>query len=186
MTQKQINLLPKESQSELGLRAWYRALLRVYILGAASFLFLIILFFSVTWYFALAEKGLQAEAEQLRTSAATEDTAKIKREVKSINGYIEDYISLSAAAPKWSQLLREFTVLVPAGVQIQSFTVDNVKKVVTVQGFGLTRQDVLALYDAVVANADKFSNIDYPLENVSKPTDINFHYSFTVKDSLLQ
>lgn len=183
---KHINLLPKEKQKELVLRGWFRTLLRVYALSAASFVLVGVLFFGAASYLSLQEKDLQGEAEELRALAATDEATKVKLSVKTVNGYVDDYLTLAAAAPKWSQLLREFTKLVPTGVQVQSFTVDATRKQVTIQGFGATREQVLALYDALVAASDRFTGVDYPLENVAKPTNINFHYSFTVKDQVLQ
>ncbi len=186
MSTKQINLLPKDKQQELRLRGWFRTLLRVYVLAAASFVLVAVLFFGASWFLSLQERGLKAEAEQLQALAATDEATKVKLAVKTVNGYVDDYLTLAAAAPKWSQLLREFTKLVPSGVQIQSFTVDATRKQVTIQGFGATREQVLALYDSLVAASDRFTGVDYPLENVAKPTNINFHYSFTVKDQVLQ
>ncbi|MBP9686338.1 MAG: hypothetical protein KBD66_00890 [Candidatus Doudnabacteria bacterium] len=186
MSTKQINLLPKEQQKELVLRGWFRNLLRVYMLALASFVLVILLFFGATSYLSLQGRGLQSEAEELRALAATDEATKIKLAVKAVNGYVDDYLTLVATAPKWSQLFREFTHMVPSGVQVQSFTVDATRKQVTIQGFGATREQVLSLYDALVAASDRFTNVDYPLENVARPTNINFHYSFTVKDQVLQ
>lgn len=186
MSTKQINLLPKEQQKELVLRTWFRTLMRVYAFAIASFVLVAVLFFGAAWYLTFEEKGLRAEAGQLQALAATDEATQIKREVRAVNGYVDDYSTLLAAAPKWSHVLREFTKLVPSGVQVQSFTVDANRKQVTIQGFGSTREQVLALYDALVAARTMFTNVDYPLENVAKPVNITFHYSFTVQDSLLQ
>lgn len=185
MSTKVINLLPKDQQRELGLRSWYRALVRFYILAMTTFGVVALLFAGTWWYLRLAEQNLVHEAENLRARSTTQETTDLKKQIKTINNQIEDYNNLTAALPRWSVLLRQFATLVPAGVQIQNFGVDSTKRQVIVGGFAATREQVIQLHDNIAADDVHFSNIDYPLDNISKPRNVGFRYSFTVKPEVL-
>ncbi len=186
MSRKQINLLPKEQLKELRWRAWYFASVRFYIFSIIGVIIVLVAHVFVYVYLNVVGKKLAAETEILRTETSTSDIVELKKKVKDINNLIKDYNLLSADVPKWSVLLSMFSKLVPAGVQIQNFTVDNSKKVVSITGTASTRDAVILLHDNIAGDSDNFSSIDYPLENVSKPRDVTFHFSFKVNDSVLK
>lgn len=185
MSTKVINLLPKDQQSELGRRSWYRALIHFYMLALCLFALATLLFGGSWWYLHLAEKSLANEADDLRTRSTTQETTDLKKQIKSINNQIEDYNNLTTALPRWSVLLRELAVVVPNGVQIQNFSVDSTKRQVIIAGFASTREQAIVLHDNIAADTKYFSNIDYPLENVAKPNNVSFHYTFLVKPEVL-
>lgn len=185
MSTKVINLLPKDQQIELGRRTWYRALVHFYMLAVALFVLAALLFSGTWWYLRLAEKSLASEADDLRTRSTTQETTDLKKQIKSINNQIEDYNMLTTALPRWSALLRQLAVVVPEGVQIQNFGVDNTKRQIVIAGFASTREQSIQLHDNIAADTKHFSNIDYPLENVSRPRNVNFHYTFLVKPEVL-
>lgn len=186
MTVKVINLLPKELQRQLLLRKWYRSLVRLSLLSGASFVLVILVFFGVWAYLNAARSTLAKEAEQLKQQSAKQETADLKKQIKAINSQIADYNSLATTVPRWSVLIRRFSALVPAGVQVQTFAVDSVKRQVSIGGFAPTRELVIQLHDNIERDTENFTGINYPLENVSKPANINFTYTFTVKENVLQ
>ncbi len=185
MSAKVINLLPREQQRELGLRSWYRALVRFYVLALTTFVLVALLFAGTWWYLRLAEQNLAHEAENLRTKSTTQETTDLKKQIKIINNQIEDYNTLTAALPRWSVLLRQFATLVPRGAQIQNFGVDSTKRQIIISGFASTREDAIQLHDNIAADNAHFTNIDYPLENIAKPKNVGFKYSFIVKPEVL-
>lgn len=185
MSTKVINLLPRDQQRELGLRSWYRALKRFYVLAITTFAIVVLLFAGTWWYLRLAEQNLAHEAENLRAKSTTQETTDLKKRIKTINNQIEDYNTLTAALPRWSVLLRQFATLVPQGAQVQSFGVDSTKRQVIISGFASTREASIQLHDNIARDEAHFSNIDYPLENISKPTNVGFKYSFVVKPEVL-
>jgi hypothetical protein len=83
-------------------------------------------------------------------------------------------------------LLQKFALVVPVGVQVQSFAVDSGRRQVSISGIAPTRDLVILLHDNIAKDSDHFSNVDYPLENVARPKDISFHYTFQVKEDVLK
>lgn len=181
-----INLLPKSRQLQLHYRAWYVSTLRVYFVAFLSFIFISASLFGVGFYVDFTRRSLEKEATELKVVANSKENADIKQQVKQINSRIADYNTLASGLPKWSKFLQAFAGVVPEGVQIQSLSVDLTSKKVQIQGFASTRELVIALHDLIAADAQNFQNIDYPLENVARPKDVSFHYTFTLNDSLLK
>jgi Tfp pilus assembly protein PilN len=186
MSTKKINLLPKEKQEQLRQRTWYKALLTFYVFAGISFAVVIMVYLGVWWYLSNAGEGLKTEADGLRAQANSQVTADLKKQIKGINAQITDYNTLADAVPRWSKLFNQFAQVVPAGVQIQGFTVDSNKRLVNISGIAPTRELVIELHDNIAKDTDHFSSIDYPLENVSRPKDVSFHYSFLVKEQAIQ
>lgn len=186
MSVKTINLLPKQRQSELVLRSWYRGLLHLYAFSTATFVLVALLFVGVGAYLRIADSSLKQEADALRQQSAKQENADLKKQIATVNNQITDYTGLATAVPRWSVLLKEFAEVVPEGVQIQNFNVDSTKRLVSVSGFAPTRELVIRLYDNIVQDAENFTGIDYPLENVTRPTNINFRFTFMVNEQVLQ
>ena len=110
----------------------------------------------------------------------------MKNQIKLVNTQIADFKNLADAAPHWSHVLRALSGDVPDGVQVVTFTADLSKKQITINGTSKTREAIILLYNNISADAKNFSNIDYPLENVAKPVNAPFHFTFTIADSLLK
>jgi Tfp pilus assembly protein PilN len=156
------------------------------VFAGASFLVVALLYAGVWWYLGAAERGLSAEAESLRAQSNSETTNDVRKQIKLINNQIADYVTLAAAVPRWSVLLQKFALVVPVGVQVQSFAVDSGRRQVSISGIAPTRDLVILLHDNIAKDSDHFSNVDYPLENVARPKDISFHYTFQVKEDVLK
>ncbi len=183
---KEVNLLPRPEQDQLYLRTWYTSLVRLFVLGGLSFAVVGLVYVGVWVYLVQAQKSLQTETEQLQVQSAKPENAVYKKQVRLVNNYIADYNTLAGAAPRWSNMYREIARLVPLGMQVQNISVDNTKRQVFLAGSSPTRELVIELHDKIAEDTGYFMNVDYPLENVAKPENINFHYSFTVNESVLK
>lgn len=186
MAQKQINLLPKSKLRQLELRSWFFGLLALYVIAGISFGIVLVAQGGVMWYLRTRVKSLEAETEVLRQFASAKESTDIRKQVTLVNNRVNDYNTLAKNTTRWSKLLLLFSEVVPPGVQIQSFAVDSTKKQVAVNGFAPTRELVIRLHDNIAAKKEYFTKLDYPLENVSRPTNILFHYTFTVQEAALK
>jgi translation elongation factor EF-4 len=63
---------------------------------------------------------------------------------------------------------------------------DTKTKKLEVRGFSPTRELVLEFYYNIKDDTDNFASINYPLENVSRPTDVSFLFTIELKESLLK
>lgn len=183
---KLINLLPKPRQRELRYEAIYRSLKTVVIWGFLSFAVVFFSQFLTKIYLQVKISSINAEIEQLKKQVNKQENADLKKKIQSINSIIGDFNMLATSAPKWSKVVKAFAELPPEDVKISSFTVSADKKQVSINGYAPNRQAVIQLYNNILADKKNFSNIDYPLENVARAVDINFHFTFTVQDQLLK
>lgn len=181
-----INLLPKSRQVQLKFRLWYVIGWRAYLVSAMSFVVVALALVGGVIYLDLVTRSLEVEANALKQQTDSKDNAELKKQVGVINGRIADYNVLAESLPKWSLFLSRFAAVVPEGVQIQSLSVDSASRQVRVQGFAPTRELAIALHDLILAESSSFADIDYPLENVSRPEEVNFHYTFSVKEEVLK
>lgn len=186
MKEKQINLLPKSKLKQLELRSWFFGLVSLYVIAGISFGIVLAVQGGILWYLKVRAKGLEAETETLRQFASAKESTDVRNQVTFINNRVNDYNNLARGTVRWSKLLTLFSEVVPAGVQIQSFAVDSIKKQVAISGYAPTRELVILLHDNIAAKPRYFTKLDYPLENVTRPTNIAFHYTFTVQEEALK
>lgn len=183
---KIINLLPQPRQQEIRYQNILGAAIQAIIFSLMSFAVVFLAQFGAKLFLAQQARATASEIQQLTAQVNKEDNEKIKGEIKQINGTISDYLALSAQSPKWSKVLRAFAKLPPEDVRIVNFTVDSATKMVNIVGVSPSRESMIQLYNNIKADENEFYNVDYPLENVIKPENVNFHFSFYIKDQLLK
>jgi len=181
-----INLLPKPKQQELRFRKLYFSLVTFTVLASITFLLVVVGQVATRLYLQYDQKNIETGIERLKNISNKEENAALKARIKLINNQITDFNNIMNGSPKWSKVLRAFAVVVPEQVTIQTLTAEAGKKQVQITGFSPGRELVIALYNNIAADKTNFTTIDYPLENVTRPADVYFHFTFTVADSLLQ
>lgn len=183
---KIINLLPKPHQEELKYRATFRSLLLFSGLCIISYVLVFAGQFGVRIYLDHVQRDVQQQTNEVKDFANKQENTDLKNRIRLINNQISDYTNTAGASPKWSNVLLAFTKVVPDGVAIQSLTVDYRKRLISIRGFARTREAVITVYNNILADTEHFQGIDYPLENVTKPTDVSFSFTFTVKEGVLK
>jgi Tfp pilus assembly protein PilN len=181
-----INLLPKIQQRELRFEALLRSLWMVFWLTLFSFCLVFMVQFGLRFYLQVQAGSIKEQIAELQTQVAKQEKSDIKTKVNEANNFIADYNSLAAASPKWSKLIKAFAPLVPDNLRINSLTVDPLTKAVNIYGISPTRELVIKLYNNILSDPKEFYNINYPLENVAKPKNISFHFTFFYRDDLIK
>lgn len=181
---KTINLLPKIRQQELRYEIILRSLWVFISLSLASFVLVFLVQFGTKFYLQIEAGVIKGRVAQLRTQVNKQQNADIKARIQTLNNLASDYKNLADNSPKWSKVIKAFAPLPPAGIRVSSFTIDTQKKTVNITGLAPTRELVILLYNNILKDTANFSNIDYPLENVAQPTNINFHFTFKINDKL--
>lgn len=181
-----INLLPQSRQEELRYEAVYHSLVTIFIFSLMSFALVVLAQFGTKFYLEAKEKSLNTQIEQLKSQVNKQENADVKKKVQVINDLITDYNTLANLSPKWSKVIKAFSILPPEGVKITNFSIDVTRKSIIINGQSPTRELVIQLYNNILNDSANFYNVDYPLENVAKPFDINFHFSFNIQEELLK
>jgi Tfp pilus assembly protein PilN len=181
-----INLLPKSKQREFQYEVTLHSLWAFCAVSAGSFALVFLALFGTRLYVQWQGAQIEQQTQQIKNFANKQENTQLRNQVKSINNVFGDFQNLADATPRWSKVLSAFTPLVPENVKISSFSADLKTKKVQILGYSPTREAVIDLYNNINKDSKDFFNIDYPLENVSKPENISFHYSFSIKDDLLK
>lgn len=183
---KQINLLPKPKQKELANETLFRGVVRFLEVSALTFL-LVFLAQLATWSFLRAdEANLGKKTEAIKKLSNKEENAKLKEQIREINGQINDFKNLLDGAPTWSKAMRQVAQHVPNGVRITNVVADTKTRKLEVRGYSPTRESVLDFYNAVRNDTEHFVGINYPLENVARPIDVSFLFTIELKETLLK
>lgn len=183
---KDINLLPTNRQRELYYETILESATAVLWISILSFVLVFVAQFGVKIYLQNKSRDIDAQIKQLQGQVSKDQNAKIKAQIGVVNSQISEYQDLAGSIPKWSKVLLAFAPLPPAGLSINSFSVDAAQKSVTINGHSPTRELVLRLYNNIRQDDKDFYNIDYPLENLINATNVSFHYTFLIRAGLLK
>jgi Tfp pilus assembly protein PilN len=182
---KRINLLPKDKQRELGYeRVLYSATVAI-VLASIILLSGVVVQFGVYTYLKQQVSSSNLEIEELRRVANKSENATVKEQIKKVNAQLNDFTVLMGQTPQWSTVLAALVKNVPPNVKITQFDAAAAKQEVTISGYSPTRDLVIDLYNNINADKEHFKNINYPLDNVTKPTDVKFSFTFTIADKIL-
>jgi len=183
---KIINLLPKDKQRELRYEALFHSLFAAAVAGLASLLLVAVLETGLGVYLSRQQTAVAAQIEQTKRLSNKEENSQLKAVIDGINLQMKDYQDLSNTSPSWSKALHYFAADVPPQVKITTFTADSVKKEINISGYAPAREQVIELYNTINDDKGHFRDINYPLENVARATDVDFHFTFYAQDSVLK
>lgn len=182
---KRINLLPQHKQSDLYYEDLYHSVTTLVVLSIVILLLGVVAQVFVWIYLDRQEKVLTTEVVELQQQIDKSENAQVKQEIREINTLMTDFESLYLSTPQWSRVLKSFARLIPDGVLISSFVADSKTGEIEISGYSPTREQVIELYNNINGDKEHFKNINYPLENVAKPVDVQFNFSFFIQDGIL-
>jgi Tfp pilus assembly protein PilN len=181
---KYINLLPKEDQKEIRLEKINSRLTDLLIWIAISFLILALSFFVARIYLGSAMSGYSRLIEQQKQAVARQENKEVKEQLLEFNTHLSNLVLLNENHAKWSEVMIAFSRLVPVGVSIDSFSADRLSGGISIVGFAKSRDSVLVLRNNIL-DSEYFTNINFPLSNLTRPTNVIFKYTFYVKREML-
>ncbi len=182
---KRINLLPRLKQQELSYERTLYSVTVAVVIATVILLIGVLVQFGVWTYLNRKTQASEAEIELLKATASKSENAEVKEKIQQANSQIIDFSNLMAKTPAWSEVMAAFVKNVPAGVKITAFEADAVKKEISIAGYSPTRDAVIDLYNNINADKDHFKNINYPLENVTQPTNVRFIFTFNIANGVL-
>lgn len=185
MTDKIINLLPRPKQQELRYEALFRSVGIAAMLAAAVLLAGLVMQLGARVWLNHQKNVKEVQIEEIKRAIDKQENNEIKTKIRLINAQMNDFKTLADSTPEWSQVLLAFAHHVPNGVKINQFTADLATKKIVITGQSPTREMVIELYNNINQAKEEFKDINYPLENVAKPTDVTFHFTFYIQDQLI-
>lgn len=182
---KRINLLPQNKQTELYYENLFHGVFVANIIATVILLSGIVAQVGTHLYLNQKAQKVQDEVALLKLQVDKGENTEQKQKIKLINSQMLDYQNLADKTPRWSVVLTAFAKLVPDKVKISQFSTDTKTGKVSISGYSPTREKVIELYNNLNSDRDHFRDVTYPLENVAKPTDVQFNYDFFIQDGVL-
>lgn len=180
-----MNLLPKPRQQELRYEKLFHNVSVAVIISTAVLLLGVVAQLGVWTYLERSQVTRARDIEELKQAINKPEQAQQKEEIKLANNQMTDFIALSGQTQQWSVVLEALANKVPINVKISRLTADAKTSRIDIAGYSPTRESVIELYNNINSDKDHFRDIDYPLENVSKPTDVRFKFTFYIKEGVL-
>ncbi len=182
---KRINLLPHNKQQELHYEQLFHSIMVAVVL-AAGILLLGILAQLIVWtYLSRSQESAIREIEALKLATDKTENAELKKQIRTVNSQIADFRNLLVQTPQWSTVYNALAAQVPSGVRLNRLEADAKTLKLDIAGYSPTRELVIELYNNINADKVHFKDIDYPLENVAKPRDVQFKFTMYVQDGVL-
>lgn len=181
---KIINLLPPTEQRLLRKNRVFSSLKKFVWASVMTYIVVVLVLVGYRLYLQKNLSSLDNQINEEQQIISKGDNVALQKEITDINKTVSDYNRLVEENPKWSKVLEEFAKLVPDGIYITGFSANGSTGKIDIKGTGLTRDSVLALHTNIAASKI-FKNVDLPLDNLQKPTNVQFHYSFFLQDKVL-
>ncbi|MDB4939606.1 MAG: hypothetical protein JWO40_31 [Candidatus Doudnabacteria bacterium] len=182
---KLINLLPPSEQKVLQQEKLYGGLLRFLIASVVSYAIVIVVLIGWRFYLQSTLDNVDIDIKKNQALIDRQDNDTIRKEVQKTNNTNTDYINFAANNPNWSKVLIGFSKLVPKEVVITSFNANTKSGKIDILGVGLTRDAVLQLRSNI-DGSPLFKNINLPLENLQKSSNVLFNFTFYLADGALK
>lgn len=179
-----LNLLPPDEKKQLSLeqtRRW------VNFYGWSGFLMLAAfsLFLFFVWSLILIQlKGSNLDVESNQASQQGKNVSEQQNSVKELNRKLETLNGIQNNQKYFSKFLIFLTEALTGGVRLEGLSVEKNGQVV-LNGFA-PRREQLILFQKKLQDSSLFTNLESPLENLTKQTDINFTVKFSLKPEALK
>lgn len=174
-----LNLLPPLEKELFRLELTRRQLARA---GAAVLLTLFgfIAILGFIWFFILLQlKSYSQSLQNIEASFQGQSVGNQKQLIADFNQYLEKLNQAQKNQARYSLILAELANILPSGTRLDSLLI-NEKNEVAISGFAQQRTQVLTLQNALEKSAF-FTQIEKPLANLTKQTNINFNFKFNLR-----
>jgi Tfp pilus assembly protein PilN len=174
-----LNLLPPEEKTEIVSHKTYRKVLAWGFSSLVLVLAFLAILSSIWLYLFVQLNSMQEIVQGLQASPQNQRFNDIKKEIDDVNRELKSFSSLIGQENEYSFYMDKLTGLLNSGIRFKSVSFDGSR--VALSGQAATRESLLLFKDNL-ENSDYFQNVDAPLSNFLKQTDIDFSFSFEIEN----
>ena len=181
---KIINLLPQKELQELRYEYATGYILKFFTVLITSLVLFLLAAFITNLFIDTEISGTNTRITDLQRQLSTSNNQALEKEVVRLNTQMKNIKSFEQQHYYWSKALVEFGNLAPSDFHVDRLLVDRNTGKITVEGKADSRGSVLAFWSSV-KKSSYFSNINFPLSNLEKPTDTPFTFTFSANISMI-
>lgn len=126
--------------------------------------------------------------EELEDNIAREQSKNEIQTIEGLEGSIKNLNqrlilldSFYTKQSRFSNTLEKIMEDMPSGIQLHNLSISTDLKKVTLTGYAPTREKVLEIKDNL-EKSPEWTDVYAPLSNFVEPRDIDFHFSFIIRD----
>lgn len=127
---------------------------------------------------------MQDKIQLQQQAVSTEQNQKLKKQLNDFNARLKNLVNLDEHQALWSEVVINFARLVPTDVAIDSFIADRQTGRIKIAGQAKTRESVLQLRNNLLGS-EYFRDVNFPLSNLTRATNVNFRYNFFINENRL-
>ncbi len=180
-----INLLPLAEQRAIKQETLFRSFRKFLFFSLTTYILIIAILFGWKFYLQSTLVGVDVDIKKNQAIVDSQDNNAIRQAVQKSNNTVVDYLNFTATNPKWTNVLNELAEIVPSDVILTSLVANTKTGKIDILGVGLTRDAVLTLRSNIAASKT-FKNINLPLENLQKPNNVVFSYTFYLAEGAIK
>lgn len=179
-----INLLPEKEKKQFKLHILNRQIIAfgLFFISAILFLSISMLIIYLTLFLTQSQikqgNVLFLEAQELETQVS-----QMNKELAGfINQRLEYINQIEDKKIYWSEVLEQLTIITPNNIRLVLLETDKKEEnKIKIGGNAKTRDDVL-LFQKILEQQKKFKEVESPLSNFVKQEDVDFYFSFKIKN----
>lgn len=125
-------------------------------------------------------KKLNLQADRISTKPEIKQVQQFQQRLRILKNDIERLNRIQEQHPAAFLVMRNFIESLPPVIALTNLDVDVVSRKITFSGSAPTRSTLLQLKDALQKGA-AYTDVNFPLANLLRETNIPFTFSFTLK-----
>lgn len=170
-----LNLLPPQQKKELRMEFLDQLIISAGIAIIFTILILALLLLVAQSFLNMSLEELNRELNLWQSKPEIKELQSLEVKAKELNKNLVFLDRAYKDQVRFSQVLEDLIIDVPAGIQFNSLVIQGNK--ISINGYATTR-DVLLAFKGTLEGATYVSDFDFPLSNLTKITDINFSLNF--------
>jgi len=172
-----INLLPPAEKKQLELASFIRLAVS-FSIWILVFLIVFIIFLASTYgSLAIMLKDQNRLIEIRRADHKTQRLVEMEETIKKVNDQLVNIHLKQKELIVWTPVLEELSEITLNGIYLNNFVYQESLNRINITGLANNR-DTLLFFQGQLEDSPYFIEIDAPLSNLIKQTNINFSFSF--------
>lgn len=173
-----LNLLPPSEKTALK-TAEIKRWIAFYGTAVLGLLFIFVIFLMIIWFVILFRlRNLSTATETAYATLKTRNLITEESKIKNLNERLRLIDERQTGQYRYWKILARLAELVPNGIRLNELNVQK-KGDASLGGWASQREQIL-LFKSQLEESKYFKNIESPLANLIKQTDIDFNFNFKV------
>jgi len=172
-----INLLPPAEKKQLELASFVRLAISFGVWISVSLIVFVLLLVSTYGSLAILLKDQNRLIEIRRADHKTQRLVEMEEAIKKVNNQLVDIVLKQKELIVWTPALEELSKITPSGIYLNNFIYQSSLNRINITGLANNR-DTLLFFQKQLEDSLYFIEIEAPLSNLIKQTNINFSFSF--------